>query len=255
MATGQRTRRRAQSAEATPAAPRDLSRTRFEFVYREVSDLHDYAANPRDNSTAIQAVANSIRTFGFIIPVVIDANDVLVAGHTRVAAAKTLGLNEVPTVQAGHLSQDEIDAFRIIDNKVAELAKWDFDLLSSELSRLNGSGLVMTDFGWAQEELDCLTDVVADDCLNTDGLVDLDARDRMRRLERRAPSTARFVCGEIVFFIPATDYRVWVDALRAQYDFNEAEIIAGVKARLGIVEAEVVAATRRTAARTARTAG
>lgn len=252
MATPRTPARRVPRRSAT-ARSTDNLRVRVNFEYREVSELRDYEFNPRDNEAAIQSVANSIRTFGFLIPVVIDTEGVLVAGHTRVAAAKLLGLNEVPTVQAGHLTEDQITAFRIIDNKVAELAKWDFDMLSGEISKLQGAGLALTDFGWQQEELDCLTDVVSSECLNVDGLVDVAGLDRIRRMERRAPATARFVCGEVVFFVSATDYRRWVDGIRGLHDYNEADIIADIKQRLGITEETVSAAARADRTRPTRT--
>ena len=227
VARTRRTRARARAAHKL--------NTRINLVYREISELKDYEFNPRDNGPAIESVANSIRTFGFLIPVVIDSNGVLVAGHTRVAAARTLGMHEVPTVQAGHLSPAEIDAFRVIDNKVAELAKWDFDLLSGEISKLQGSGLMLTDFGWTREEIDCLTDVVKDDCLNVDNLTDLQGLEASRRAERRAPATARFVLGELVFFIPAAEYTAWVNGVRVLCDYNEVAITTELKRRLGIV--------------------
>ena len=226
------------------AASADKIRARIQLEYRDISELKNYEFNPRDNGPAIESVANSIRTFGFLIPVVVDEDDVLVAGHTRVAAATTLGMMEVPVVKVSHLSEDEINAFRVIDNKVAELAKWDFDLLSGEISKLQGSGLTLTDFGWTREEIDCLSAVVQDDCLNVEGLVDLEAQERMRRMERRAPATARFVLGELVFFVSAADYRRWVDGIRVRYDYNEADIVAGLKQMLGITE-ETVSATNR----------
>lgn len=209
---------------------------RVEMGYIEINDIAPYEFNPRDNSAAIESVANSIRSFGFLVPVVLDADNILVAGHTRVEAAKVLGLSEVPAIKAEHLTSDQIDAFRIIDNKVAELARWDFDMLSAEISKLQGSGIVFTDYGFSQEEIDCLSDVVADDCLNTSALIDQEARDRIRRTERRAPATARIVIGEIVFFVPATAYRRWVDGIRVRHDYEERAIIRDVKERLGIVE-------------------
>lgn len=214
-------------------APTDV---RITVEYTDINSLVPYSFNPRDNAAAIASVAASIKTFGFIIPVIIDADNVLVAGHTRVEAAKTLGMTEVPTVTATHLTEEQINAFRLIDNKVAELAKWDFDLLSGEIGKLSESGLTLTDFGWTKSELDCLTDMVQDDCLSTDGLVDLEAQERLRRAERRAPATARFVLGELVFFISATDYRNWVDGIRTLHDYNETEITAELKRRLGITE-------------------
>lgn len=223
---------------AKTATPAKRATPRIDLVYRDISEIHNYEFNPRDNSPAIASVANSIKTFGFLIPVVVDQQGVLIAGHTRVAAAMSLGMHEVPTVEVSHLSEDEINAFRIIDNKVAELAKWDFDLLAGEIGKLQGSGLTLTDFGYTREELDCLTDVVADDCLNTAGLVDAAAQDRIRRTERRAPATARFVLGEIVFFIPASEYREWVNGVRTLNDYNEQDITADIKRRLGITASQ-----------------
>lgn len=223
---------RSRRTRTAPGAPQ----VRVELEYMDINSLVPYDYNPRDNAAAISSVANSIKTFGFLIPVVIDADNVLVAGHTRVEAAKTLGMAEVPTVRATHLTDEQITAFRLIDNKVAEMAKWDFDLLAGEMGKLSESGLTLTDFGWSREELDCLTDMVNDECLATEGLVNAEAQERMRRAERRAPATARFVLGELVFFIPATEYRNWADGIRALHDYNEAEITADLKRRLGIVE-------------------
>jgi hypothetical protein len=228
----------------------DHRNTRVQFFYHDIHSLKPYDFNPRDNAAAIDSVANSIKTFGFLVPVVIDNNDILVAGHTRVEAAKKLGLSEVPAVRAEHLTEDQINAFRIIDNKVSELASWDFSLLAGEIQKLSNSGIVLTEFGWDQDALDCLTATVASDCLSTDTLIDVEEMDRLRRAERRAPVTARYVLGEIVFFIPQTDYRRWVDAIRVQHDYNEADIIADIKHRLGIVEESVVAVQRATGRRT-----
>ncbi len=224
------------AVKRSPARTRKAVPAKVVMEYVDIHSIVPYAYNPRDNSEAIASVAKSITNFGFLVPVVVDANNVLVAGHTRVEAAKTLGLSEVPSIRAGHLTDDQINAFRLIDNKVSELAKWDFDLLSGEITKLTDSGIVLTDFGWTQSELDCLTDIVRDDCLSTENLVDLEAAERLRNLARRAPSTSRFVLGELVFFTPATAYRTWVDGLRTLHDYNDVEIIREIKHRLGIPE-------------------
>ncbi len=223
------TRKRARKAPT--------SDVRVQLEYMDINSLVPYDWNPRDNAAAVDSVAASIANFGFLIPVVVDPDNILVAGHTRVEAAKKLGMAEVPAIRAAHLTDEQVTAFRLIDNKVAEMAKWDFDLLSGEIAKLQDSGLTLTDFGWTREELDCLTDMVKDDCLSSEGLVDLEAQERIRRTERRAPATARFVLGELVFFIQATDYRNWVDGIRTLHDYNEAEITADLKRRLGIIEA------------------
>lgn len=226
-APARRTRKPAPSAPVNTAV-------KVQLAYTDIASLVPYAFNPRDNAAAVDSLANSIKNFGFLIPVVIDSDGVVVAGHTRIEAAKTLGMTEVPTITAGHLTEDQINAFRLIDNKVAELAKWDFDLLSGEINKLQDSGLMLTDFGWTREEIDCMGDLVQGDCLSADGLIDTQARDRIQRAERRAPATARMVLGEIVFFVPATVYRTWIDGLRTLHDYDEVAIAADIRNRLGI---------------------
>ena len=229
---------RRTSAKAVPPPPR------VQIEYRDVHTLHDYESNPRDNSAAVASVANSIRQFGFLVPIVVDGDGVIVAGHTRVSAAKTLNMDEVPVIQVTHLTEDQVRAFRLVDNKVSELASWDFDLLSTELNLLSGSGLLMTDFGWTQEELSCFGALVSADCLSTETLIDDNTRARLGNMQRRAPATSRFVLGEITFFIKASDYRAWADNLRARHDYDEAAVIADLKQLLGIREADADASAR-----------
>lgn len=227
---------RRRTAARTPApAGIDIHR-KLTWEYVPIDDLTPYEWNPRDNSEAVGAVANSIRAFGFLIPIVIDTNNVLVAGHTRVEAAKTLGLSEVPAVRADYLTPEQINAFRLIDNKVAEQARWDHDLLAGEIGKLQGLGLDFTQFGWTPEEIDCLSEVVASDCLTGAESTAAAAAQAGDTANRRAPVTARFVLGEIVFFAPAAQYRVWVDGLRQLHDFNETAIADDLKRRLGILE-------------------
>ena len=106
------------------------------IVEKNINDIIPYEKNPRKNNDAVPYVAESIKQFGFKVPIVIDKNNVIVAGHTRYKAAKKLGLNEVPCIVADDLTNEQIKAFRLADNKVAEKAEWDFDLLNSELDNL-----------------------------------------------------------------------------------------------------------------------
>lgn len=101
-----------------------------------IKELVPYGKNPRKNDEAVKYVAESIKQFGFKVPVVIDKNNVIVAGHTRWKAAKKLGLQEVPCIVADDLTDEQIKAFRLADNKVAEKAEWDFELLTDELDDL-----------------------------------------------------------------------------------------------------------------------
>lgn len=102
-----------------------------------IDTLVPYARNPRCNDRAIDGVAASIKEFGFLQPVVIDKNNVIIAGHTRLLAAKKLGLENVPTVRADALTASQVQAYRLIDNKLSELAEWDEELLTLELNELS----------------------------------------------------------------------------------------------------------------------
>ena len=121
------------------------------IVEKQISEIKPYEKNPRRNEKAIDLVANSIKEFGFKQPIVIDDNNVIVCGHTRFQASKKLGLKEVPCVVADDLSDEQIKAYRLADNKVAEASEWDFDLLSDELDEI--IGIDMEDFGFLDVDL------------------------------------------------------------------------------------------------------
>lgn len=111
-----------------------------------IDELKPYKNNPRINKDAIPLVANSIRDFGFKVPIVIDTNYEIIAGHTRLEAAKKLGLTTVPCIIASDLTPDQVKAYRLADNKVAEAAEWDIGLLNLELEGL--SDFSMDDYGF-----------------------------------------------------------------------------------------------------------
>lgn len=106
---------------------------RLKIVYKPISEIKEYANNPRRNDDAVKAVKNSVSAFGFRIPIVIDRNNIIVAGHTRVRACYELGITEVPCIIADDLTEEQIRAFRLADNKTAEIAGWDFAKLEEEL--------------------------------------------------------------------------------------------------------------------------
>lgn len=122
----------------------------MEIKMLKVSDLKPYEKNPRKNDEAVKYVAESIREFGFKVPIVIDKDNVIVAGHTRYKAAKKLKLKEVPCIIADDLTDKQIKAYRLADNKVAEMSEWDFDLLNEELDGL--FNFDMTAFGFDNEK-------------------------------------------------------------------------------------------------------
>lgn len=116
-----------------------------EIVYKKINELKPYEHNPRKNDGAVDAVAASIAEFGFKVPIVIDTDGVIVAGHTRLKAAQKLGIEKVPCIIADDLSEDQIKAFRLADNKVSELACWNFSELEAEL---DGIKIDMEQFGF-----------------------------------------------------------------------------------------------------------
>lgn len=117
-------------------------------VYKSVDELHAYENNPRINDSAVDMVANSISEFGFKVPMVIDNHNVIVTGHTRLKACKKLGIKKVPCIIADDLSEEQIKAFRLADNKVSEKADWDYELLDIELEDID---LDMEAFGFEFE--------------------------------------------------------------------------------------------------------
>lgn len=128
---------------------------------KSIDDIKPYENNPRNNDDAVDAVANSIKEFGWQQPIVVDIGGVIIAGHTRYKAAKKLGLKHVPVVVADNLTPDQVKAYRLADNKTAELADWDMDLLNDELDQIRN--IDMSDFGF--DELD-------DDQIDTEPKVD-----------------------------------------------------------------------------------
>ena len=113
---------------------------------RRISDLKPYKNNPRKNDKAVDAVAASIKAFGFKQPVVIDDNGEIIAGHTRLKAAKKLGIKTVPCIVADDLTPEQIKAYRLADNKTAELAEWDMELLPLELDDLQEFDMTLFGF-------------------------------------------------------------------------------------------------------------
>ncbi len=126
--------------------------------YRPPAEIKPYDKNPRINDAAVDAVAESIRRFGFRQPIVVDEAGVIVCGHTRWKAAQKLGLAEVPVHVARDLTPEQIRAYRIADNKTAELAEWNLDLLPIELAELKDAGIDWSLLGFDQDELAKLMD-------------------------------------------------------------------------------------------------
>ena len=123
----------------------------MELIIKKISEIKPYANNPRKNDDAVDAVYKSIEQCGYIAPIIIDENNVILAGHTRYKALKKLGRNECECIVKTGLTDDQKKKYRLLDNKTNELADWDFDLLAGELSELDLSAF---DFDWGFPDTD-----------------------------------------------------------------------------------------------------
>ena len=120
------------------------------IIEKKVKDLKPYEKNPRKNDDAVQYVANSIKEFGFRVPIVIDSDNTIVCGHTRWKAAKLLKMETVPCVIADDLTEEQIKAFRVADNKTSEKSGWDFALLDTELAEIETIDMTLLGFDEAK---------------------------------------------------------------------------------------------------------
>ncbi len=135
----------------------------------QIGQVKPYEKNPRKNEGAIDSVAKSIREFGFRVPIVVDGEGVIIAGHTRLKAAEQLGLTEVPVHVARELSPEQVKALRIADNKLHELSSWDMELLPIELADLQGVNFDLSLLGFSAEDMAALLAPAG-----TEGLTDPD---------------------------------------------------------------------------------
>ena len=144
------------------------------IVDKPIEWLRPYENNPRNNEQAVEAVANSIKEFGFKVPIVATIDGEIVNGHTRFKAAKFLKLKTVPVLIADDLTEEQIKAFRLADNKTGELAEWNVELLYGELDELDGFD--MTLFGF--EDIDFSLDDFEEDEKETGEEVDIDSEEK-----------------------------------------------------------------------------
>ncbi len=142
----------------------------MQIAHWPTDQVKPYPNNPRKNDDAVDAVVDSIRQFGFRVPIVVDRDGVVIAGHTRLKAAIKLGLAKVPVHVAADLTSEQAKALRIADNKVSELATWDEVLLAAELTELKGANVDLGGLGFDERELEKLLEPAG-----TEGLTDPNA--------------------------------------------------------------------------------
>lgn len=119
----------------------------MEIVYKNIDELIPYENNPRINDEAVEYVKNSIKEFGFKVPIVIDKDNIIIAGHTRIKASKELGIKDIPCIIADDLTEEQVKAFRLADNKVSEKSVWNWEMLNQELNDILNIDMTEFDFG------------------------------------------------------------------------------------------------------------
>ena len=122
----------------------------------KLSDIKPYDSNPRNSELSLPKVKDSIKNFGFNQPILVDNNKIIITGHTRYKAAKELGLESIPCITVTELSEEQIRAYRIADNKVGQDSSWDVSLLKAELQRLRLDNFPITQTGYSDVELENL---------------------------------------------------------------------------------------------------
>ncbi|WP_173279036.1 ParB N-terminal domain-containing protein [Streptococcus sp. 5004] len=157
----------------------------MKIVDKPIEWLRPYEKNPRNNEQAVEAVANSIKEFGFKVPIVATIDGEIVNGHTRFKAAKFLKLKTVPVLIADDLTEEQIKAFRLADNKTGELADWDVELLYSELDELTGFDMTM--FGF--EDIDFSLDDFEEDEENLKEMTKSELISYIKTMQDASPTT------------------------------------------------------------------
>lgn len=173
----------------------------------KLSELKPYEKNPRKNDRAVEPVANSIKEFGFRVPLVIDKDNVIVTGHTRYKAAKKLGMETVPCIKADDLSDEQIKAFRLADNKVGEISEWDTELLDLECADLFAdSNIDLELFGFLNDENSDETDDDEYAPINDEGY------SGTQQMENKLH------CGKITTLLTADEYNDFLDRYNKYVD-------------------------------------
>lgn len=140
----------------------------LKILNKKISDLKEYKNNPRINDDAVEYVKKSIEEFGYKVPIVIDKNNVIIAGHTRLKALKELGIKNVECVIADDLTPEQANAFRLADNKVSEASSWDWDKLDEELKKITDIDMEEFDFNLEDNFIDEMYDNFSKDKVTDD---------------------------------------------------------------------------------------
>lgn len=168
----------------------------LQIIYKRVEDLIPYINNPRKNDQAVDKVASSIKNFGFRVPIVLDSKNEIITGHTRLKASIKLGIEEVPCIVADDLTESQIKAFRIADNRVAEEADWDKELLALEIEGLENMNFDLQYLGFDDAELNSLINSKTEDAVDDGYEVSLPSKAYTQQGDVWLLGDHRLICGD-----------------------------------------------------------
>ncbi|MDD5699296.1 MAG: DNA modification methylase [Victivallaceae bacterium] len=171
----------------------------MQIEQKNINEIIPYEQNPRLNDDAVDAVANSIKEFGWRVPIIVDKDMVIICGHTRLKAAKQLGLTEVPVHVAADLPPEKVKAYRIADNQTGNIAEWDYDLLPLELADLQNMDFDLSLLGFDSDELDKIlngNEVVTEGMTDPDEVPEVPDEPVSRRGEIYQLGGHRLMCGD-----------------------------------------------------------
>lgn len=201
-----------------------------ETILVKISDVTPYDKNPRINEHAVDPLVISIQQYGFLVPLVLDKDGVIITGHTRYLAAKKLKMEEVPVIYATHLDEAQVSAFRIADNRLAQNATWDEDLLQEELLSIQSMGFNLQFTGFSKEELDCLTDPISADCLESLSYENVCGDTEETTLTKTAIVSVGV--GTYKVSVTVEEFNTWEQEMLTTFD-NKASINLAILKRLG----------------------
>jgi hypothetical protein len=196
-----------------------------------IDSIVPYENNPRDNDAAVEGIANSIASFGFNVPISVDEDMVVLGGHTRLKAARLLGLGECPVYVIHGLSEAQKTAYRLADNRLAENSKWNEAALSEELRLLQEMGFDLSQTGFAQDEVDCLLDTVTADCL--DDLTVENVCGDLEEVHSVPINTIRVSIGAFRYMVPKEKYDIWAASMLEKYKTVE-KVQEAISKKLGL---------------------
>ena len=179
--------------------------------------------NPRIIQDAIVPVANSIKEFGFLVPIVVNENNIILAGHARHAAAKLIGLDTIPTIQASHLEPAQAQAFMLADNRLSEKAEYDHKMLADVLRTLDDQDFDTTLTGFSLAEIDSYLDAAS---ANFDDLINMDEEEKSEALDMDEPS-GESEMQRLSFFFTREQKKIVMDAVVQQQELAEEKLSNG----------------------------